>query len=172
MRSRKFKPDVCPHCQQTTNYEARLDKGTANIVLSIWYAIRRLQRNRVHLHNDMECMSKTYPDYNAIVQSGRMTSKMINNIFKARYHGLVARAGDKGDGEFLLTPKGAGFVRGKPVALRAIADKLTHTNAGYINPETETVTINKLLRKETPWWDLSVFEYEPVEKENRSKTLF
>lgn len=157
-KKRKFEPHICETCTQTTEYVIRLDKGSAHIVMALAEAVRRCDRNRIHLKNDM---LTTHPEelggYNNMVAAGFMTSWMIGNVLRPKYFGLVAQVDGGGQGEYLLTPKGARFLRGDPVEAVAVIDKKTHSKKRYLEEEG-TVTIFDLLKRDqkgtTPYWNL------------------
>lgn len=157
-----YKPEVCTCCGQTTDYAMRLDRGTAMIVLAIYNAVRAKGKNVVHLTDEMECGKKDFPNYIEMVQAGRMTSNMTDNVLKAKYYGLVAQVEGGGRGEYLITPRGAKFLRGEPVPLIAIIDKKTHTKKSYWYAEEATTTFNYLMRKETPFWQIEPFDVDEV----------
>lgn len=151
----KYVPEVCHDCTQTKTYDLSLDRGSALIVLAIYNAVQRLDRNRIHLTDDMEVskaeMESRFGDYPTMIAEGYMTSNMADNVLRAKYHGLVAQVDGGGSGEYLITPKGARFLKNEPMIRVAIIDKATHKKLGYWNEE-DTVTFTHLLRNETPFW--------------------
>jgi len=151
MKNAAFVPDVCPHCTQTTNYEMTLDRGTALIVLAIANAVRRLGRNRVHVADEMLAQHDGGRSFAEMVGAGYMTPKMYTNVSRARRHGLVAFAEGRGGGEYLLTRKGAAFLRGELVPRMAVVSKVTGHNSGYW-PEGGTVRVGELLKRDAPMW--------------------
>lgn len=153
MQKKKFTPEICERCGQSTEYVISLDKGTAHIILAIAAGIRRKGENKIHLLNEMGVkgpQSAGYPDYETMVYDGKMTFRMTANVPRARIHGLVAFV-KEGSGEYLLTAKGAKFLRGYPVQRTAIIDKRTHANKGY-RVEDGTVSLRELLAEESHWW--------------------
>lgn len=146
-----FTPTICECCKQTTDYELKLDKGTAIILIAIVNAIKIKNENRIHLRNDMEDQRMDYKDYYEMALAGKMTAKMIDNILKAKYHGLVAQVDGGGKGEYLLTSKGAKFLLGQPVTRSCIVDKVSHTKKCYWN-EDDKVTIGELLKEKRTFW--------------------
>jgi len=146
-----FKPTICECCKQTTDYELKLDKGTAIILIAIVNAIRLKNENRIHLRNEMECKRSDFKDYYEMALAGKMTSKMIDNILRAKYHGLVAQADGGGKGEYILTSKGSKFLLGEPVIRSCIVDKASHTKKCYWN-EDDKVTIGELLKTQRRFW--------------------
>lgn len=157
-KKEKFIPNSCEGCGQTTEYIIRLDKGSAYIVISIAAAVRRLNRNRVHLRNDMELSAgdimSGFKSLRRAVESGYMSSRMLDNVLRPKYFGLVAQVDGGGTGEYLLTPRGAKFIRGMEIEAAAIIDKKTHSKKEYWQPGGVT-NIMQLLRRDGALWDLS-----------------
>ena len=149
----RFKPELCASCGQTTEYPIRLDKGTAYIVIAIANAVRLKNKNRVHLRNEMLVKRGEYPSTRDVAIAGKMTATMIDNVLRAKYHGLVAQIDGGGTGEYLLTPKGARFLRGEAVPALAAIDKTKHVKKYYIDEETDWTTIGRILRGDTNFWD-------------------
>lgn len=162
--TKKFKPTICECCKQTTDYALNLDKGTAHIMIAIANAVKFKNLNRVHLRNDMEANAKDFSNYREMISEGRITSRMIDNILRAKYHGLVAQVDGGGAGEYLLTPKGARFLKGEPMPRTAVVDKATHSKKYYYD-EDDKVTIFELLRKEE-MWDIPQFTVEHEQQQN------
>lgn len=149
----KFVPEDCTGCGQTTDYDIALDRGTALIVLALYNAVRLKGENCIHAVKEMVVDPREYPSYREMVQDGKMSFRMMSNIGRPRYHGLIAFV-DKGTAEYLLTPKGANFLWGRDVPRVAVVDKKTHTKKFYWNEEEDRVTFG-LLMKEAPFWDLN-----------------
>lgn len=158
-RSKKFEPSVCGGCTQTTDYDLAMDRGTALIVLAVYNAVRKKGKNRIHVVNEMLCDPADYASYREMVEDGRMTLRMIGNVPRARYHGLLAFS-DKHSGEYLITPKGAKFLRNEKIPRVAIIDKVTHTKKAYLNEERDTITFTQAMKRETPFWNIRNFEIE------------
>ena len=150
MSAKIFTPNVCEHCHQTTDYALALDRGTAMIVIAFVNAVRRHGRNRVHIHGEMIAQNEGGRSHIEMIHAGYMTPIMEHNVVRPRYHGLIAFV-DKGSGEYLLTRKGADFLRGHPVQRVAIIDKVAGRNSGYLE-SAGTVTIGELLRKDADMW--------------------
>ena len=151
---KKFKPQICAACGQTTEYPIRLDKGSALIVIAVSRAIRRKNQNRVHLFNEMLCKRGEYRNAYEAALDGKMSARAAGNALRPKYHGLIAQVEGGGKGEYLLTPKGAQFLRGMAVPAIAVIDKTKHKKKEYLDGETETATISRILRSDTPFWDL------------------
>lgn len=152
-KRKAYQPTVCAHCGQSTDYDVSLDRGTALIVLALYNAVRRIGRNDVHLRDDMEVSIGTFAGMLAMVNAGYMTSTMVHNVPRARYHGLIAWV-EKGTNRFLITPKGRDFLLGKSVPRTAVIDKVTHTKKAYLDPDTDVVTFSELMDPAVPFWDV------------------
>jgi len=150
----KFVPDVCGECTQTKTYDLGLDRGTAFIVLAVYNAVQRKDENRVHIDKEMVALKSDFDSLEHMISEGFMTSSMQHNVPRARYHGLIAFV-DKGTGEYLLTPKGARFLRGEAVPRIAIVDKKTHKKLAYWNEDEDQVTFRDLMKKTEPFWNLN-----------------
>ena len=130
-----YQPKICQHCNQTEEYLLPIDAGTANIVTQIARYIRTKGINVVHPRKEME--------------GQYLSSNDVGNLSRARFHGLIAKVkGEKGN--YLLTTKGAKFLRGEAIPKYAIVSKVTGHNAGYFEPEI-TVTIKELLQAGVYW---------------------
>jgi len=149
----KFKADVCSHCTQTTNYDLALDRGSALIVLALYNAVQRLGRNKVHVGNEMVRPAKDFPTYRDMVAGGWMTFKMEGNLSRPRRYGLIAQ-GEEG-GTWLITQKGAKFLRGERIARVAVISKVTGHKSHYLDEAQDNITFGECMRRETPFWDLS-----------------
>ena len=155
MKSIKYSPDKCEHCQQTTTYASMLNRGIMDIVQSIANAIGRKGINAIHPMKEMlakpgEASSRE------LVRMGKLTPRQIGNITHACRHGLITRLSETGT--FCLTKKGAAFLRGEPVPLVAIISKQTHHNIDYLNhadgsPRTITVRDLRKRGEEGAYWD-------------------
>ncbi len=144
-----YEKTVCDHCKQTVDYTLTLDAGSAHIMIAMANAIRRLGRNKVHLQKEMEGRPGEFNSYHHMLASGFMTSRMEGNSSRPRYHGLIAKT-DRA-GEYVITRKGAAFLRSVPVWRTAIVSKVTGHNIGYFEPDGQA-TINQILGKEPYWW--------------------
>jgi hypothetical protein len=149
---RKFEPEVCAGCGQTTEYPIALDKGSALLVAALARAIRRKGENRIHLVREMVADRRGYARIEDMVRDGKITLRMEGNRSRPRYHGLIAFA-DKGGGEYLLTPKGARFLRGESVPRVAVIDKAAKRKKHYLNEEADRITFAELARADAPFWD-------------------
>ncbi len=126
MKKLNYKNEVCSCCNQSTTYILAIDHGTAHIVKQIARFIGKKGINAVHPRKEME--------------GSYLTSNEVGNLSRARFHGLIARIKDE-PGNYLLTKKGASFLRGEAIPRFAIISKVTGHNEGYYNEETDTVVI-------------------------------
>lgn len=165
----KFEPEVCECCKQTKNYALALDRGTALIILAIYNAVRRKNENKVHIQKEMVVLASDFPSYRDMVAGGFMTSIMWSNVSRARYHGLVAFVDGGGDGEYLITKKGAKFLRGERIPRTAIIDKATGHKSHYLEPETDTITFAECMKRETPFWDLTDIKLRELAGDSESE---
>lgn len=146
MKNVRFDPEMCTCCGQTKNYALPLDRGSALFMIALANAVRRLNRNKVHLAHEM------LTDGKHDISEGYMNMRMMGNAARPRYHGLIAFVNAKGTGEYLITRKGAKFLHGMLVERTAIIDKSTGHNAGYWSEGGE-ITIGELLKSEQPMWE-------------------
>lgn len=128
-----YKPEVCECCGQTKTYIYSLDHGIADIVRAIARKIGEKGINIVHPRKE-----------------NVLTSTQWCNLARARSHGLVAAVKGK-KGNFLLTRKGAKFLKGEPVPKFAIISKAEGRQIGYFEQEKNMVTIHDLLEKGEYW---------------------
>ena len=143
MQNKEYTPEICGHCKQTIDYENSLDKGSEYIVIAIANAQSKLKLKEVHLREKMLSMAKDYQTLFAMVQDGKMTESMIQNVLRPKYHGLIAQG--RQSGTYLITAKGAKFLRDETVVRTAIIDKVTHSKKYYWDLE-DTVKISELLK--------------------------
>lgn len=150
-----FTPHVCPTCTQTTDYLLSLDRGSALIVLALYNAVRIKNENRVHIVREMICRPDEFSDDVTMALNGKMTLRMNGNASRPRYHGLTAFV-DQGSGEYLITPKGAKFLRGEPVQRTAVINKITHSKKCYLEDDG-FVTFRELLANDPHWaWKIDL----------------
>lgn len=180
-----FIPEVCECCGQSTEVRYGLDKGTADIVKALAVKIREKGENDVHIRDEMEVGTKNFT-YMRLCNEGVVTSKMVGNVSRPRYHGLIAWVKFKNpvtgnwdvkEGHYLLTPKGARFLRGEAVPKYAIVNKVTKKKKEYWKPEKYTVTINELYKEDDPYWEgidytISEETYRIMQKDQKTEQLF
>ena len=79
-----------------------------------------------------------------------LTSNQVGNLTRPRSHGLIAKV--RGEpGNYLLTSKGAAFLRGTPIPKFAIMSKAERHQIGYFEAEKYQVTINDFNSKDDYW---------------------
>lgn len=136
----KYEPKTCECCGQTTTYLLAIDQQTINIVRAVANAIRAKGINAIHPRKEMMVDTKDLREMENIVRAGKITYTMWNNMTRARAHGLLAKVrGVKAN--YLLTKKGAKFLRGERVPRYAIISKAEGHQIGYFEPEDHTITI-------------------------------
>lgn len=161
MKKIKFRPSICEGCGQTKTYPIRLDKGSALIVIAIARAVRKKNENKIHLFNETLYRKGEFANARDAAESGKMSARAAGNALRPKYHGLIAQVEGGGKGEYLLTPKGAQFLRGMAVPSIAIIDKTQHKKQDYFEPEVYRTTIGEILHDDQPYWD---HEWEIDEK--------
>lgn len=125
--------DKCPFCGHTLEPRTEsLNRGLVETLEKILHAVVMSGRNDVHLQKDMNLSKNQY-----------------NNTQKLRYFGLIAKvkvAGQTNSGRWLITHRGAEFLKGKPVHkwVKVYNNHLTERSA-------ETVTVNDLLNHDVYW---------------------
>lgn len=138
----KYKPEVCVCCGQTTTYLIAIDHGTVHIVKQIARFIQQKGINCVHPRKEME--------------GAWLTSNEVGNLSRARLHGLIAKVKDN-PGNYLLTKKGARFLKGDKIPRVAIIRKGTEAtdrhNDGYFNPEEDTCVVGDFTASQGDYWE-------------------
>lgn len=162
----QFKPTVCGHCHQTTNYDVTLSRGAATMLIAFYNAVRRLNQNMIHFGNDMVRDSHDFNNLRDMVEGGWCTHKMSEGFGTVLHrHGLIASTGRN---QWLLTPKGAAFLRGEEIWKTAIADKTTGHQSGYWESNGK-VKLTTLLKTDAPWWEMPA---APVSVVAQTQSLF
>jgi hypothetical protein len=147
MSKSNYTPERCEHCGQTKTYLLAIDPGTADIVRAISAAIRQKRENEIHPRKEMEV--EGWSDYQDMIRLGHMTSNMVGNLSRARFHGLIARIKGRA-GWYCMTTKGAKFLRGATVHRFAIVDKTTGHQVGYWGDEVISI---QQLRGVAEYWE-------------------
>jgi hypothetical protein len=162
-KHQKYIPEVCECCDQDTSYELGLDKGSAMIVYKIAKFIGKKGINQVHPRKEME--------------GNGMSSNEVGNLSRPRFHGLIAAVPDN-PGSYLLTRKGAKFLKNEVVPKIAIIRKATKNygshNIGYHLPDEITTTFRQLIQEEEYWTgiDYDIVEGRIVKEIPVKQTLF
>jgi hypothetical protein len=126
MQKIKYVPEMCECCGQSTTYILAIDHGTSDILKKIARFIGKKGVNAVHPRKEMEGIY--------------LTSNQVGNLSRPRFHGLIAAVRDN-PGNYLLTPKGAKFLRGEPVPKYAIISKAESRQIGYFEPDLYKATV-------------------------------
>jgi hypothetical protein len=140
----KFTPTVCQCCGMTLDYTVSLDKGTAELLLAMIGQVSRRNQNEVYLQEE--------------VKKGNITPMQAGNLTKARAHGLIAPVRGK-SANYLITRKGADFLRGKTIPRVAIVSKKDDCQIGYFHAEEITININEAVNGSGPYWEFLEKEY-------------
>lgn len=168
-----FEAEVCEHCGQAQTYLLPIDWGTALIVKAVAAAIRHKGINFIHPTKEMEVPAKEW-SYERAIRDGVLTSTQIGNFTRARVHGLIARHQSE-PGNWLLTKKGAQFLRGQRVPRLAVIrksrrteDKARSHKEEYFEPEANTCTVHEIMHpgSKYPVWegiDFDIIEGRIVE---------
>ena len=132
-------PCKCPHCGASLEQRAhRLSKGLVKTLVLFKISVCELDRNEIHLRNDMSLSKNQY-----------------NNFQKLRYHGLVAKCYEKDtklrkSGYWLLTRRGNRFLKHNlavPVRVSTFRNKI-------VERDEKCLTINEILTDSSlPVWD-------------------
>lgn len=152
-----FEPGICEHCDQAKTYLLPIDWGTALIVKAFAARIRAKGINMIHPTKEMLVVNKEW-NYERAIREGVLTSNQIGNFTRARVHGLLARNKDNA-GNWVLTRKGASFLRGERIPRLAIIEKSRKAEGGrshkqdYFKPDEFTVTVSEVSKKDSQPWE-------------------
>lgn len=154
-----FEPEICDCCGQAKTYLLPIDWGTAVIVKAVAAKVREKQINIVHPTKEMEVPGKAWT-YDRAITEGVLTSTQIGNFTRARVHGLIARREGEA-GNWVLTRKGAQFLRGERIPRLAVIEKSRKTEGGrshkqsYFKPEEFNCTIQEIVHpgSKFPVWE-------------------
>lgn len=138
MKKTDWKPDLCDACRQTTTYLLGIDRGSVEIVKAIAAAVRASGVNSVHPRKD-----------------GILTTTQWCNLARPRFHGLIAKVHGE-TGRYLLTTKGAQFLRGEPIPRYAIVSKSKGHQIVYFKEDEILITIRDVLQ--VPYWEGADFK--------------
>ena len=138
---KKYQPETCIGCHQTTTYRLGLDQGSAGIFIDIFKAICKKGINEIHPTREIEAWKDKGKKWYS------------TNLSRPRFHGLIAFVKDK-PGYYCLTKKAGIFLRNKPVSRYAIISKAEGHQIGYWEPEVHQITLQELLKSsEIPFWE-------------------
>lgn len=159
MQKIQYTPEKCECCKQNTTYVLAIDRGTAEIVKQIARFIGKKGSNFVHPRKEME--------------GAYLTSNQVGNLSRPRNHGLIARV--KGNpGNYLLTKKGARFLRGEAISKFAIVSKAEHKQVGYFEADKHLVRITDF-NSTSEYWEGINYEVEEgsvIIRKTGDQTLF
>lgn len=148
-KQEQYKAEVCDHCTQQITYLIPINKGAVEILKAIAAAIRKKKINAVHPRKEMEIGSKKL-DHFTMIAEGHLTSNMVGNLSRPRFHGLIARI--KGQsGNYCMTRKGSDFLKGKSFPRYAIISKRLGGNVGYWESEKYQVNVKEFTSDEELW---------------------
>ena len=144
----KYVSEKCGCCGQSKTYLLSIDPGTVDILRAVARAILIKGINAIHPRKEMEVHGGY--DYEAMILSGKMTSNMVGNLSRPRFHGLIAKI--KGEaGNYCLTSKGARFLKGEEIHRYAIISKATGHQVGYWMPEKYQVELTDFSVDDLYW---------------------
>jgi len=133
----EYVPEKCACCNQSTTYVLAIDRGTVHILKQIARFIGKKGINAVHPRKEME--------------GTMLSSNDVGNLSRVRFHGLIARVKDN-PGNYLLTKKGAAFLRGGLIPRFAIISKAEGHQIGYLKPEDYSCTVHDFT-SDTEYWE-------------------
>ena len=181
-----FTPEICKCCGQARTYLLPIDWGTTVILKAVAAAVRNKGINMIHPTKEMEMPSSNWTYY-AAIHHGMLTSTQIGNMTRARVHGLIARS-QKEAGNWVLTRKGAAFLRGERIPRLAVIEKTRKTEGGrshkidYFKPEENTCTVHEInTNEDIPVWEgidfdivegRIVVDVPPTKEQKQAQTLF
>jgi DNA-binding PadR family transcriptional regulator len=158
MAKESYEPEKCELCTQTTTYILSIDRGTTVFLKAIARAIQIKGINIININKEMMVDARDW-SYEKAVREGKITANIRSNIRRLKAHGLVAKYLEDGKhnrGNYVLTRKGAQFLKGKRIPKHAICDKVTKSQVGYWlpseEPEAGYVSIDQVA-KQTDFWE-------------------
>ena len=153
-KQEKYTSDKCECCGQTKTYLLPVDRGTVDILKSIARAILKKGINVIHPRKEMEIDPNRFSpgafDYDLMVKEGHLTSNMVGNLSRPRFHGLIAKVKNE-PGNYCLTSKGGDFLKGESIPKYAVIDKTTGHKKEYWLSEKYRVTIKDFSSDEEYW---------------------
>lgn len=143
--------EVCPTCHsELRRYWHRLTPGLVEALVKFSRAIQAKGRNSVHTRSDTR--GRPY----------ELTHEELGNFTKLRHHGLVAKDKRAGMGYWLLTARGASFLRGD----LAIPSKVQTLNNVVQHHGGELVFLKDVFKSDAPHFEgVQDIEYEVVRRE-------
>jgi len=153
-KQEQYITEKCDCCGQSKTYLLPIDRGTVDILRSVARAILNKGINAIHPRKEMEVNPKNWSpgafDYDWMINEGKLTSNMVGNLSRPRFHGLIAKI--KGHpGTYCLTSKGARFLKGDTIPKYAIIDKVSGHQTGYWMEEKYQITTKDFSVDEEYW---------------------
>lgn len=157
MKKEEYIPDLCEHCGQSTTYLLAVDRGTVDILKQIARFVGKKGINVVHPRKEME------GEY--------LTSNQVGNLSRPRFHGLIARYKDEA-GNYVLTRKGADFLKGGRIPKFAIISKSEGKQIGYWKPEEYECSVGDFSNADEYWEGINyeIQEGKVIRNENPIQT--
>lgn len=153
----KYKKEVCSHCQQTTTYALKINKGLVDLLMAFANAVK-IRGNDI-VATKIICPTRI-TDRITRMERGWITDVQYSNLSHLRYHGLIASIGTN---RYCLTSKGASFLRGEEVEAVAIVNKAQKMNIGYLaddNGKIYRTNMKTVFKGKDGYWD--GWDYEIV----------
>lgn len=144
----KYVSEKCNCCGQTLTYLLPIDKGTADIIRAFSIVIRRKGINMVHPWKEMLVETKKW-SRERMLSEGVLTASHLTNLSKGRAHGLIAKAEEPKN--WVLTTKGAQFLKGSRIPKYAILSKVTKHQEGYWRQDELTVSVQDFIDDDEYW---------------------
>lgn len=153
----KNEVEACPHCgQEMRKYWHTLTPGLVNALVKFGKAVGKKGRNSIHLRADMDGLPF------------ELTRDEWSNFTKLRFHGMVAKDRNAGQGFWLLTARGASFLRGDT----RVPSKVQSFNNQTVAHGGELIGLRDVYKLDLPHFEaVRDIEYEVVTKEIAQQRL-
>ncbi len=160
-KQEEYIPEKCTCCGQSMTYLIPVDRGSVDILKAVARAIQKKGINAIHPRKEIEISEaqRNQMGYELMIKSGNLTSNMVGNLSRPRFHGLIARI-KREPGNYCLTSKGAKFLKGDSIPRYAIVDKTTGHQVGYWMSDKYEVNIKEFSTDEELWEGI---DYDIVE---------
>lgn len=138
----KSKKELCPTCgAKLVGRWEYITKGQLNVLAKFIKAVKKQDRNSIHLQKDIE-----------------LTKNEYNNFQKLRYNGLVAHA--EATGCWLITRRGAQFLRDEIDLPRGVLIFRNRIQKYH----KKRVTVKTIYKNDDPYWfKAQDFDYETID---------
>lgn len=118
---------VCPHCNSQSNiYWHKVTPGIVRALIKVRRAV--IAKGDYSIHNRKDMDGTPY----------ELTKNEYGNFTMLRYHGLVARDKDAGAGNWILTHRGAQFLRSEirvPMKVKVLNNTVIDHDDVYVSIE-------------------------------------